>query len=260
MGILNITPDSFADGGRYLDPAAALRQGVDLLAAGADIVDVGGESTRPGAMPVPVDVEMERVVPVVTALARRCPEALLSIDTAKADVAAAALAAGASLVNDVTAGRDPAMLGLVAERGAGIVLMHMRGDPGTMQRDTAYGDVVGAVHAFLATRAVAAIAAGIPREHVLLDPGIGFGKDLAGNLELLRALSDLGALGYPVVVGASRKSWIGGLTGAEVTERLPGSLAALTMAASLPRVIVRVHDVAATVQYLAVLAALAGAA
>jgi dihydropteroate synthase len=260
MGILNITPDSFADGGRFLDPAVALRHGLDLLAAGADFVDVGGESSRPGAQAVSATVEIERVVPVLEALARECPDALLSVDTAKAEVARAALAAGASLVNDVTGGRDPAMLPLVAERDAAIVLMHMRGDPRTMQRDTAYADVVGEVHAFLAARAAAAAVAGIPRERVFLDPGIGFGKDLEGNLQLLRALSALAACGHPVVLGASRKSWIGALTGAPVAERLPGSLAALTAAAALPRVIVRVHDVAATVQFLAVLTALAGAA
>ncbi|MFI5142645.1 MAG: dihydropteroate synthase [Thermoanaerobaculales bacterium] len=260
MGILNITPDSFADGGRFLDPAVALRHGLDVLAAGADLVDVGGESSRPGAQAVSATVEIERVVPVLEALARECPDALLSVDTAKAEVARAALAAGASLVNDVTGGRDPAMLPLVAERDAAIVLMHMRGDPRTMQRDTAYADVVGEVHGFLAARAAAAMVAGIPRERVFLDPGIGFGKDLEGNLQLLRALSDLAACGHPVVLGASRKSWIGVLTGAPVAERLPGSLAALTVAAVLPRVIVRVHDVAATAQFLAVLTALAGAA
>jgi len=260
MGILNITPDSFADGGRFLDLAAAVRHGVDLLAAGADIVDVGGESTRPGAKPVAAAAEIERIAPAVEALARRCPDALLSIDTSKAEVAAAALAAGASLVNDITAGRDPAMLPLVAERRAGIVLMHMRGDPGTMQRDTSYTDVVGEVHGFLAERAAAAVAAGVTPDRVFLDPGIGFGKDLEGNLQLLRALPDLASHGHPVVVGASRKSWIGALTGAPVAERLPGSLAALAAAAALPRAVVRVHDVDATVQFLVVLAALAGAA
>ncbi|HUK12758.1 MAG TPA: dihydropteroate synthase [Thermoanaerobaculaceae bacterium] len=260
MGILNITPDSFSDGGRFLDPEAAVAHGCEMVAAGADILDVGGESTRPGAGPVGADAEAERVVAVVTELARRCPDALVSVDTAKAAVAAAALAAGARMVNDVSAGRDPAMLALVAERGAAVVLMHMRGEPRTMQHDTAYANVVAEVHAFLAARAAAAVRAGIPRERVLLDPGIGFGKDAAGNLALLRALPDLAALGHPVVVGASRKSFIGAVTGAALGDRLPGSLAALAPAAALAAAVVRVHDVAATVQYLEVLAALAGAA
>jgi len=260
MGILNITPDSFSDGGRFLDPAAAVAHGCEMAAAGADILDVGGESTRPGAAPVGAGAEAERVVAVIAELARRCPGAIVSVDTAKAAVAAAALAAGARMVNDVSAGGDAAMLALVAERGAAVVLMHMRGEPRTMQRDTAYADVVAEVHAFLAERAAAAVRAGIPRERVLLDPGIGFGKDAAGNLALLRALPDLAALGHPVVVGASRKSFIGAVSGAAVGDRLPGSLAALAPASALPAAVVRVHDVAPTVQYLELLAALAGAA
>jgi dihydropteroate synthase len=260
MGVLNITPDSFSDGGRYIEPAAAVEHGLAMLAKGADVIDVGGESTRPGAAPVPAAAEAERVVPVVAELARRRPDALLSIDTSKVEVAAAALAAGALIVNDITAGADPALLALVAERGAAVVLMHMRGEPRTMQRDTSYKDVVGEVHAFLAERAAAAIAAGVSRERIFLDPGIGFGKDVEGNLALLRALPDLATLGHPVVVGVSRKSFIGALTGEGVGGRLPGSLAALTTAATLPRAVVRAHDAAETVQYLTVLAALARAA
>ena len=260
MGILNITPDSFSDGGRFVDPAAALAHAERLLAEGADAIDVGGESTRPGATPVAAEEEAARVVPVLAELARRHPDVPLSVDTSKAAVAAAALAAGAAVVNDVTAGRDPAMLPLLAERGAAVVLMHMRGEPRSMQVDTRYADVVAEVHAFLAARAAAALAAGIAPAQVLLDPGIGFGKDLAGNLRLLRGLADLAALGHPVVVGASRKSFIGALTGAAVDARLPGSLAALAAAAALPRLLVRVHDVAATVQFLTVLAAVRSAA
>jgi dihydropteroate synthase len=260
MGIVNVTPDSFADGGRFADRTDAVRHGLRLAAAGAGILDVGGESTRPGAPPVSAADETERVVPIIGELARELPGALISVDTAKAAVAAAALDAGARLVNDVAAGRDPAMLPLVAARGAAVVLMHMRGDPTTMQAETAYADVVAEVHAFLRDRAAAARAAGIPAHRVWLDPGIGFGKDLDGNLALLRALPDLAALGHPIVVGASRKSFIGRLTGAAVDDRLPGSLAALAATARLPRVVVRVHDVADTVQFLTVVAALAGAA
>jgi dihydropteroate synthase len=260
MGILNITPDSFFDGGRFAEPDTALAHGERLIAAGADSLDIGGESTRPGAEPVSAAVETGRVAPVIAELARRHPGVVLSVDTSKAAVARAALDAGAVMVNDVTAGCDPVMLPLIAERGAAVVLMHMRGEPRTMQEETRYTDVVGEVHAFLLERAGAAAAAGIAPGRVLLDPGIGFGKDAAGNLRLLHALADLAALGHPVVVGASRKSFIGRLTGAAVDARLPGSLAAIAGAAALPRVLVRVHDVAATVQFLAVLAAIRSAA
>ena len=260
MGILNITPDSFSDGGRCAGPEAALAHGERLIAEGADVIDVGGESTRPGAEPVSAAMESDRVAPVIAELARRHPCVPLSVDTGKSAVARAALDAGATIVNDVTAGRDPAMLPLVATRGAAVVLMHMRGEPRTMQADTRYADVVAEVHAFLRERAAAAAAAGIPRDRVLLDPGIGFGKDVAGNLRLLHALADLAALGHPVVVGASRKSFIGALTGAAADARLPGSLAAIAGAGALPRSLVRVHDVAATVQFLSLLAAIRSAA
>jgi dihydropteroate synthase len=260
MGILNVTPDSFADGGRFLTLERAVQHGLALLDAGADVVDIGGESTRPGAEPVGAEVEIERVVPVVAELTRRRPEALLSVDTAKAAVAEAALEAGAVLVNDVTAARDPAMFPAVARRSAGIVLMHMRGSPRTMQRETTYVDVVAEVHGFLGARAVEAREAGIPRERILLDPGIGFGKDTEGNLRLLAALPDLASLGHCLVVGASRKSFIGALSGDGVEERLAGSLAAIAGTVGLPGVLVRVHDVAATVQFLTVLSALRGVA
>jgi dihydropteroate synthase len=260
MGILNITPDSFSDGGRFLDAAAAIAHGSRLVAEGADVIDVGGESTRPGAAPVSEALETDRVVPVVAELARLHPRTVISVDTSKPAVARAALAAGAVMVNDVTAARSGEMLSCVAERGAAIVLMHMRGEPRTMQTDTAYTDVVAEVHAFLAGRAAVVAGAGIPRELVFLDPGIGFGKDPAGNARLLAAVADLAALGHPVVIGASRKSFIGVLTGAPAGERLPGSLAAIAGACDLPRVLLRVHDVAATVQFATVLAAIRSAA
>ncbi len=260
MGILNVTPDSFSDGGRFASPGEASERAAVLLAQGADILDVGGESTRPGAAPVESGVERDRVVPVIRGVARRFPDALISVDTTKAEVAEEALDAGAAMVNDVSAGRDPRMLPLVAARGAVIVLMHMRGEPRTMQSDTEYAHVVAEVHGFLAERAAAAREAGIAAERTVLDPGIGFGKDVAGNLRLIRALPDLAALGHPVVLGASRKSFIGALTGAAVDDRLPGSLAAASAALGVPRAILRVHDVGATVQFLTVLAALRGAA
>lgn len=252
MGILNVTPDSFSDGGLFLEHQAAVARGLEMLAEGAVIVDVGGESTRPGAAPVPADEEAARVVPVLAALAQKAPQAVLSVDTSKPDVAEKALAAGAQLVNDVTAGGDPRMLEVVAQAGAGIVLMHMRGTPQTMQQDTRYTHVVAEVAEFLAARADAALAAGVPKERIFLDPGIGFGKDLQGSLALLRALPHLAALGFALVLGVSRKSFIGHLTGAGVGDRLPGSLAALLPALGCPQVVVRVHDVAATKQFLQV--------
>lgn len=260
MGILNVTPDSFSDGGRYESEAAACARGAELVEHGADIVDVGGESTRPGANPVEAGEELRRVVPVLRALRAARPAALLSVDTTKAVVAAAAAEAGAVIVNDISAGADPAMLALLAARRLGVVLMHRRGDAQTMQRDTSYLDVVAEVAEYLAARAAAAVAAGVARETIFLDPGIGFGKDVAGNLRLLAALRDLATLGHPVVVGASRKSFIGRLTGAAVDDRAAGSLAAIVAAEGIDRAVVRVHDVAATVQFLTVRAAIAGAA
>ncbi|RLE19324.1 MAG: dihydropteroate synthase, partial [Acidobacteria bacterium] len=221
-----------------------------------DIIDVGGESSRPGAEPVSAQDEIRRVVPVIQGLKNHLPDTLISIDTSKALVAAAALEAGADLVNDITAGADTAMLATVASYGAGIVLMHMRGQPRTMQENTAYTNVTAEVHAFLALRAEQAIDAGIPRDLVWIDPGIGFGKDDPANVRLLADLPDLAALGHPIVLGVSRKSMIGRLTGAEVDDRLPGSLAALTPTIGLPRVIVRVHDLRPTLQFLKILAAI----
>jgi len=250
MGIVNCTPDSFSDGGLYLDAGAAIRHALNLVEDGARILDIGGESTRPGANPVPAELELERVLPVIEGVRACAPKVVISIDTSKAEVAAPALDAGADLVNDVTAGRDPGMFSVVAERGAGIVLMHMRGSARDMQADTEYDHVVAEVHAFLRERAAAASSAGILAHRIWLDPGIGFGKDDEGNLALLAALPDLAALAYPVVVGPSRKSFIGRLTGAPLDERLPGTLAALHPALRCPRSVVRVHDVAPVRQYL----------
>lgn len=250
MAILNCTPDSFSDGGRFLDLPAALNHGEDLIRDGADIVDIGGESTRPGADSVSADEELRRVLPVVSELRNRHPEMPLSVDTSKAEVAAAALEAGADLINDVAAASDHRLLDLVATHGAAIVLMHRRGRPRTMQIDTEYDDVVAEVKEFLSQRAASATEAGIPAHRVWIDPGIGFGKDVSGNLRLLAALPEFANLGHPVLVGASRKSFIGEISGADVTARLPGSLAALIPTIQLPRVVVRVHDPRPSVQFL----------
>jgi len=256
MGIVNCTPDSFSDGGRFLDNRDAIAEAERHLAAGAIIVDVGGESTRPGANPVGADDECRRVLPVIGELRRRHPGAMISIDTTKVAVAAAALAAGADLVNDVSAAAEDGMLELVAEQRTGIVLMHRRGTPGTMQQDTRYDDVVAEVHGFLRERASAAVDAGVPAHRVWLDPGIGFGKDDAGNLALLAALPELAACGHPVVVGPSRKSFIGHLTGAPVEDRLGGTLGALVPSIGLERLVVRVHEPAPTIQFLDIAARL----
>lgn len=259
MAVVNCTPDSFSDGGLFLDPRNAIRHADRLIDEGADIVDIGGESTRPGAEPVAADQEIARVVPVISELRIRHPDAVISVDTSKTAVAEAALDAGADLVNDVTAGSGRGMLEMVAERDAGIIVMHMRKDPRTMQRDTHYDDVIGEVFGFLAERARAAVAAGIPAERVWVDPGIGFGKDTDGNINLLAALPRLTQLGHPVVIGPSRKSFIGRITGAAVDERLPGTLAALIPAVGLHRAVVRVHDVGPVRQFLAVASRVRGA-
>jgi dihydropteroate synthase len=220
MGVVNVTPDSFSDGGLFLDPRAAVAHGLELLEEGAEILDVGGESTRPGAEPVAAEEELRRVLPVVERLVEGMPHAphsvrpTISIDTAKASVARAALEAGATLVNDVTALRgDPEMAGVVAHSGAECCLMHMLGEPRTMQREPRYGDVVDEVKAFLEQRLAFAMGEGIAEERVLLDPGIGFGKTLEHNLQLLRRLGELAALGRPLVVGTSRKSFLGRILG-----------------------------------------------
>lgn len=260
MGILNVTPDSFSDGGQFDDFETALNRAETMVEEGADIIDVGGESTRPGATPVDTPTEMRRVLPVITALCSRHPGVPVSVDTSRVEVARAALTAGAAMINDVTAASDPDMFALAREHGAVIALMHMRGTPRTMQHDTSYLDVVAEVTSFLAARAALAVAAGIARERIWLDPGIGFGKGLDDNLRLLAHLSDLAALGHPVLVGASRKSFIGTLTGAGVNARLGGSLAVAASTMGVPRAVVRAHDVAHTVQLLAVMKAIGEAA
>jgi dihydropteroate synthase len=255
MGVVNVTPDSFSDGGKYLRAEAAVEHGSRLAAEGAQVVDVGGESTRPGAEPVAEDEELRRVLPVVEGLASAA-DALISIDTAKAAVARAAIDAGAGLVNDVSAFRfSPEMAAVVADAGVGCCLMHMLGEPRTMQRDPRYDDVVSDVRAFLEERLAFAVGEGVDEDRVWLDPGIGFGKTVEHNLELLRRLDELVAIGRPVVVGTSRKSFLGKLTGREGDERLPGTIATSVLAYERGASILRVHDVAETVDALTVAAA-----
>jgi dihydropteroate synthase len=258
MGIVNCTPDSFSDGGMNLDPEIAVAAAMQMLADGADILDVGGESTRPGSDPVSVDEELRRVLPVIEWLAREVPDVPLSVDTMKADVAKAALSNGASIVNDVTAGRDPAMFATVADAGAGIVLMHMLGEPKTMQEEPSYEDVVAQVHAYLKERTRAAVTAGIPAEAIVVDPGIGFGKTLEHNLALLRGVGSFFDLGRPVLIGPSRKRFIGALLDAEVGERLGGTAGAVAWLAAKGCHIVRVHDVREMAQAVRVVDAIKG--
>jgi dihydropteroate synthase len=257
MGVVNVTPDSFSDGGRYLDPEAAVAHGRELAEAGAAILDVGGESTRPGADPVGAEEELRRVVPVVRRLAGSGVR--ISVDTSKAAVAAAALDAGAEIVNDVTALRgDAEMAALCGERGATVVLMHMLGEPRTMQDDPRYDDLVADVKAFLTARLEAAVAAGIEEDRVWLDPGIGFGKTAAHNMELLRRLGELRELGRPLVVGTSRKSFIGKVDGSPADGRLGGTIASSVLAAAEGADVLRVHDVAEVRQALTVATAILG--
>jgi dihydropteroate synthase len=256
MGVVNVTPDSFSDGGLYLDQGAAVAHALELERDGAAILDVGGESTRPGAEPVPEGEERRRVVPVIEGLVAAGAQAQISIDTSKSAVAAAALEAGATLVNDVTALRaDPAMASLVAASGADCCLMHMLGEPRTMQKDPRYEDVVSEVKAFLEERIAYAISAGVAEERILIDPGIGFGKTAAHNLELLARLDELAALGRPVVVGTSRKSFLGRLTGRATDERLAGTIATNVLAYERGAAVFRVHDVRPVHDALAVAAA-----
>lgn len=245
MGVLNVTPDSFSDGGRFLDPAAAAARGRAMIDEGADLLDVGGESSRPGAVPVDPAEEEARVVPVIRAL-RAGSGVPISVDTRRASVARAALEAGADIVNDISALGDRAMAAVVRASGAGLVLMHMRGEPATMQAAPAYEDVVSEVSAFLSRRLEAAGAAGIPPGAVVLDPGIGFGKTLDHNLALLAGLGRIAAAGRPVLVGVSRKSVVGALTGRAVGERLAGSLALAAYLALRGAAVLRVHDVKET--------------
>jgi dihydropteroate synthase len=258
MGVLNVTPDSFSDGGEWFDGAAAITHGQELIDDGADILDIGGESTRPGAAPVPEQEELRRVVPVVEQTAGL--GAQVSVDTSKLAVAKAALAAGATYVNDVTAFRAaPGLAALVAETGADCCLMHMLGEPRTMQEDPRYDDVVGEVKAFLEARMAFAIAEGVPEERIQLDPGIGFGKTVEHNLELLRRLDEIVALGRPVVVGTSRKGFIGRLTGRTVpAERVHGTVATNVLALERGARVFRVHDVRASRDALLVVVATFG--
>ncbi len=249
MGVLNVTPDSFSDGGQHISPSVALAHAEVMVAAGADLIDVGGESTRPGAATVSVEEEIRRVVPVIAALAQRCPVPL-SIDTQKPEVARAALLAGASIVNDIAANRtDAAMWECVREFRAGYVAMHMQGTPQTMQAQPTYTDVVGEVDGFFTDRLARLRAAGVAPEQVVLDPGIGFGKTVAHNVRLLAALRQFCRHGRPLLLGVSRKSFLGVLTGVgRPEERLPGALACAALAVRDGVGILRVHDVRETVQ------------
>jgi dihydropteroate synthase len=261
MGVVNVTPDSFSDGGRWFGADAAVAHGLALVAAGADLLDVGGESTRPGADPVDADAEADRVLPVVARLAAESGVPV-SIDTAKAEVAGAAVAAGARIVNDVTAGRDPDMFGVVARAGVGFVAMHMQGVPRTMQDAPHYDDVVGEVAAFLAARVAAAVAAGVPRAAIAVDPGIGFGKTTAHNLALLARLDVLvGSLDVPVVLGTSRKRFLGEISDSpEPVARDDATLATTVWAAELGVAVVRVHDASGAARVRALLTAVREAA
>lgn len=251
MGILNVTPDSFSDGGRFDAPAAALAHADRLLEEGADILDIGGESTRPGSLFVDEAEEQRRVLPLIGEIKARHPQIRISIDTRRATVAEAALNAGADLINDISALSDPNLAPLAAQRGCPIVLMHMRGTPDRMQADTEYDDLLGEVAGFLRQRIARAREAGIADDRILLDPGLGFGKSVEGNLALLRWLGAFHSLGHPLLLGASRKSFIGRLTGVTVPdERLSGSLAVAVEGARAGAAVVRVHDVAPTRQAL----------
>ena len=259
MGVVNVTPDSFSDGGRFSDTAGAVAHALRLMDEGAAIVDIGGESTRPGAPEVSIDEELRRVIPVIEQLRARVA-APISIDSRHAQVMRAALAAGADMVNDVQALQGPEALQVVADSDAGICLMHMQGDPRSMQQAPHYNDVVTEVRDFLAARVAACRAAGIDAARIAIDPGIGFGKTRAHNLEILSKLQAFTALGRPIVIGVSRKATIGALTGRPVAERLAGSIALATLAAARGAAIIRAHDVAATVDAMKIVSAMRGEA
>lgn len=257
MGIVNVTPDSFSDGGKFAIAETAVQHGMELVGQGADILDIGGESTRPGATPVPLEEELRRVIPVVEALAAKA-RVPISVDTYKPEVMKAAIAAGASIINDVFALTEPGALEAVADGKVGICLMHSQGTPQTMQLDPHYDDVVREVRDFLQARMQACEAHGIARDRILLDPGFGFGKRSVHNIALLRELGVLGELGQPILVGLSRKSVLGQLTGSDVDARLHASLSAAVISALKGARIVRVHDVKATVDALKVVTAVEG--
>jgi dihydropteroate synthase len=259
MGILNVTPDSFSDAGKFFTDRAAIDRGAEMAEQGADIVDVGGESTRPGSDPVAADEELRRVMPVIEQLAKHIPAVPISIDTRKTEVAAAALGAGATIVNDVSAGSDPAMFELARDHGAGIVLMHMKGDPKTMQESPIYDNVVAEVHEYLRERIEAAEFAGIEPERIVVDPGIGFGKDLDHNLELIYRIDAFLDLGRPVLVGPSRKRFIGTLLDLPEDERVEGTAAAVAWMVACGAQVVRVHDVKEIVRVVRVIDAIAKA-
>jgi dihydropteroate synthase len=258
MGVVNVTPDSFSDGGRFFAPAAALAHARQLLAEGADLIDLGAESTRPGAAPVATAEQIRRLAPVLEALAAD-PRVCLAVDTANAEVADRALELGARVVNDVTALADPRMAAVVVRHGAGLVLMHLAGTPATMQLDPRYEDVAREVREHLAARLEAARASGVPAACVVLDPGIGFGKTVQHNFELLARLEELRSLGRPLLIGVSRKSFLGKTLDLPVDRRLEGGLAASAVAVFLGARIVRTHDVAATVRAVRIADALRGA-
>jgi len=257
MGVLNVTPDSFSDGGRFLALESAVAHGLRLIEEGAAIVDIGGESTRPGAAPVATDEEIRRVLPVVERIHQAAPEVIISVDTSKPEVIREVAAAGTGLLNDVRAFREPGALEAAAASGCALCLMHMQGDPRTMQRAPSYVDVVKEVKAFLLDRAQACRAAGVVPQRLAIDPGFGFGKTLEHNLELLRHLRELASGEWPVLVGLSRKSIVGTLTGRAAGERVHGSVALAVIAAMNGARIIRAHDVAATVDALKVVAAVA---
>ena len=259
VGVVNVTPDSFSDGGLHLDAGAATAHGLRLAEEGADLLDVGGESTRPGAEPVPAADEIARVVPVIEGLVAKLPDTPVSIDTRKPEVARPALEAGASIVNDIGAGTEPGMFEAVREAGAGMILMHMRGEPRTMQVDPTYDDVVVEVTAYLRARLEAAAAAGLERDRLCVDPGIGFGKDLQHNLELLRAVGRMREdLGVPYLVGPSRKRFIGTLTGTDdPADRVEGTAGAVAWCAAQGADLVRVHDARAMRRVVQVVDAIA---
>jgi dihydropteroate synthase len=242
MGILNVTPDSFSDGGRFFDPETAVSRAIEMVGQGADIIDIGGESTRPGSDPVSIEQERDRVAPVIKRLATEVPMPI-SIDTRKHEVAAAALEVGATIVNDVTAGSDPEMFGLVRDAGAGMVLMHMKGEPKTMQENPHYDDVVREVHDYLDERLRAAGDAGVEWERLCIDPGLGFGKTTAHSLRLMKETGALLDLDRPLLVGPSRKSFIGDALATEVDQRLEGTAGAVAYMVAMGAHIVRVHDV-----------------
>ena len=259
MGIVNVTPDSFSDGGSYASVDDAVKHAIQMVADGADLLDVGGESTRPGSEAVPADEEQRRVVPVIQRITSELPDTPVSVDTRKAEVARAALDAGATVVNDISAGADPAMFGVVCDSGAGMILMHMKGEPKTMQEDPTYYDVVAEVRGFLGERVEAAVAAGIDRERLCVDPGIGFGKNLQHNLALLHDIGAFHHLDVAVLVGPSRKGFIGTLTGTEVDDRIEGTAGAVAWCAASGVDVVRVHDVKEMTRVVRVVDAIARA-